>query len=127
MASLSVFFGLLALLLTAIGLHGILAYAVTRRTSEIGIRMALGAQRRSVVWLVVSETAGYVGAGIAVGVAAVLGLSKLAADLLYGIRPNDPGNLVLAVVALASVAIVAAAAPALRAARLDPTRALRED
>jgi putative ABC transport system permease protein len=127
MASLSVFFGLLALLLTAIGLHGILAYAVTRRTSEIGIRMALGAQRRSVVWLVVSETAGYVGAGIAVGVAAVLGLSKLAADLLYGIRPNDPGNLVLAVVALASVAIVAAAAPALRAARLDPTRALREE
>ncbi len=127
MASLSIFFGLLALLLTAIGLHGILAYSVTRRTSEIGIRMALGAQRKSVVWLVVSETAGFVAVGIIVGVAAVMGLSKLAIGLLYGIQPNDPGNLVLAVLAFVVVAIIASSIPAARAAKLDPTRALREE
>lgn len=125
MASLSIFFGFLALLLTAIGLHGILAYAVTRRTGEIGIRMALGADRRRVVWLIISETAGFVAGGIAIGAIAVLGLSKLAADLLYGVRPNDPGNLILAIGALIVVAIGAALAPALRAVKLDPTKALR--
>jgi predicted permease len=127
MASLSIFFGLVALLLTAIGLHGILAYAVTRRTGEIGIRMALGAQRRSVIWLIVSESVGFVAAGVAIGVVTALGLSRLAADLLYGIRPNDPGNLILAVVALLAVGTAAAAAPALRAVGLDPTQALREE
>ncbi len=127
MASLSIFFGLLALLLTAIGLHGILAYAVIRRTGEIGIRMALGAARRNVAWLIVSETAGFVAAGVAIGVVAVLGLSKLAANLLYGVRPNDPGNLVLALVALIAIAIGSALAPTLRAVRLDPTKALRQE
>ncbi len=127
MASLSIFFGFLALLLTAIGLHGILAYAVSRRTSEIGIRMALGAQAGNVVWLIVSDTVGFVLVGVLVGVGAVLALSKLAADLLYGIRPNDPGNLILAVISLLAVGAAAAAAPAIRAARLDPTQALREE
>jgi predicted permease len=127
MASLSIFFGLLALLLTAIGLHGILAYSVTRRTSEIGIRMALGAQLKGVVWLIVSETAGFVAVGIVVGVAAVLVLSKLAAGLLYGIQPNDPGNLFLAIASFVAVAISASWLPAARAAKLDPTRALREE
>jgi ABC-type antimicrobial peptide transport system permease subunit len=89
--------------------------------------MALGAQRANVVRLVLADTAGFVAIGLLLGVAAVLALSKLAADMLYGIRPNDPGNLVLSVAALLAVAAIAAATPALRAVRLDPTRALREE
>jgi predicted permease len=127
MACLSVFFGVLALLLSAIGLYGILAYAVARRTGEIGVRMALGAQRHSVVILVVREAIGQVAIGIAVGVIAVLATSRLVATLLYGIRPNDPGNLLLAIVAFLLVAAAAAYLPARRASRLDPLVALREE
>jgi ABC-type antimicrobial peptide transport system permease subunit len=127
MASLSVFFGVLALLLSAIGLYGILAYAVARRTGEIGVRMALGAQRRNVVSLVVREAIGQVTIGIAVGVIAVLATARLVASLLYGIRPNDPGNLLLAVAVFLLVAAAAAYLPARRASRLDPLLALREE
>jgi ABC-type antimicrobial peptide transport system permease subunit len=127
LASLSVFFGVLALLLTSVGLYGVLAYSVTRRTGEIGLRMALGAHRRNVVLLVVRGTLGHVVAGIAVGVMLVLLLSKLVAGLLYGIRPNDPGNLVLAVAVFLVVAAGAAYLPARRASRLDPMMALREE
>lgn len=127
LASLSVFFGVLALLLTSVGLYGVLAYSVTRRTGEIGIRMALGAQRRNVVLLVVRETFAHVVAGIAVGVMLVLLLSKLVAGLLYGIQPNDPGNLVLAVGVFLVVAAGAAYLPARRASGLDPMMALREE
>ncbi|HEX7361197.1 MAG TPA: ABC transporter permease [Bryobacteraceae bacterium] len=127
MASLSIFFGLLALLLTSVGLYGILAYAVTRRTGEIGIRMALGARGHEVVWIVLRETLGPVAVGIAVGTVAVLALSRLIAGLLYGIRPNDPGNLLLAVFALLFVGAAAAYIPARRASRIDPAVALREE
>jgi predicted permease len=127
MASLSIFFGVLALLLTSVGLYGILAYAVKRRTSEIGIRMALGARGHEVVWLVLRETIAHVAAGVALGVAAVLALSRLIASLLYGIRPSDPGNLLLAVFALLFVGAAAAYMPARRASRIDPAVALREE
>jgi predicted permease len=127
MASLSVFFGLVALLLTAIGLYGILAYAVTRRTGEIGVRMALGAQRHDVISLVLRETLSHVFVGVAVGIAAVLGTSRLTGSLLYGVRPNDPLTMLLAVFMLMAVAAAASYLPARRASRLDPMMALRDE
>ena len=127
MASLSIFFGVLALLLTSIGLYGILAYMVTRRAGEIGIRMALGARGHNVVWLVLKEVMGYVAMGVSVGVIAVLAMSRLVASFLYGIQPNDPGNLLAAVAALTLVAAAAGFMPAWRASRLDPTISLRQE
>jgi predicted permease len=127
MASLSIFFGTLALLLTSIGLYGILAYTVTRRTGEIGIRMALGAHRSNVVWLVLRGAITYVLAGIVIGTIAVLGASRVVAGLLYGIRPNDAGNLVAAIVALLLVTTLAALFPSLRASRVDPATSLRHE
>jgi predicted permease len=126
-AYLSVFIAVLALLLTAVGLYGILAYSVARRTSEIGIRMALGAQRASVVWLVIRGAMAHTVTGAIAGIAAVLATSKAIASLLYEVRPNDPATLALAVTALALVCAAAAWLPARRASRLDPMDALREE
>jgi predicted permease len=126
-AYLSVFIGVLALLLTSVGLYGILAYFVARRTGEIGIRMALGAQRPSVVWLVVRQAMGHTIGGVAVGVLVVLAASRLVRSLLYDVRPNDPLTIAAAVVLLMLVCLVAASLPARRASRLDPMQALREE
>ncbi|HLJ45086.1 MAG TPA: ABC transporter permease [Bryobacteraceae bacterium] len=126
-AYLSVYFAGLALLLTAVGLYGILAYSVARRISEIGIRMALGAQRSNVIWLVVREAMGHTAFGAAVGTAAVFVSAKLIASLLYGVRPHDPVAMLLAIAALAAVCAVAAWVPARRASRLEPMVALREE
>ena len=126
-AYLSVFFASLALLLTAIGLYGILAYSVTRRTSEIGIRMALGAQRGNVIWLVIREAMAHASAGAIVGIAAVVASAKLIASLLYGVQPHDPWTMVIAILVLALVCAIAAWVPARRASRLDPMVALREE
>jgi predicted permease len=127
MASLSIFFGILGLLLTSIGLYGILAYTVTRRTGEIGIRMALGAGRGQVVWLVLRDILNYVLAGIAVGVVAVLAGARVVSSLLYGMQPNDPGNLVTAITILLFVTVLAAFLPSVRASRVDPAIALRQE
>ncbi len=127
MGSLSIFFGVLALLLACIGLYGILAYSVARRTGEIGVRLALGASRADVIWLVVREEVGLVLAGSSLGVAATLATSHFVAGFLYGVKPNDPRVIGAAVGALLIVSLAAAWFPALRAARLDPTAALRED
>lgn len=127
MASLSMFFGTLALLLTSIGLYGVLAYTVTRRTGEIGIRMALGARRTQVIWLVLRGATSYVAGGVVIGAIAVLAASHVVASLLYGIRPNDPGNLAAAVLALLFVAVLAALFPSLRATRVDPAVSLRQE
>jgi ABC-type antimicrobial peptide transport system permease subunit len=126
-ALLSSVFGLLALLLAMIGLYGITTYAVARRRSEIGIRMALGAQRRSVVWLMLRDIAVLALAGILVGTAASLAAGQLVTKLLYGIRPNEPAQLAGAAALLAAAIAIAAYVPARRAARLDPVAALREE
>jgi predicted permease len=126
-AYLSMFFATLALLLTAVGLYGILAYTVARRTSEIGIRMALGAPRVSVIWLVIREALGSTAVGAGVGMAVVAAASKLIASLLYGVHPHDPATMILAVAVLGLVCLIAAWIPARRACRLDPMAALREE
>jgi predicted permease len=119
------FFGALAVLLASIGIYGIMAYAVAGRTSEIGIRMALGAGRNDVLWLALRESLLLVVIGVAIGLPAVIGAGKLIASLLFGLTPADPAALALATVLMFVVAAVAGYVPALRAARTDPMVALR--
>ncbi len=125
-ATLSSVFGALATLLALIGVYGVMAYMVARRSREIGIRMALGAGAGNVLWLVMREVLAVVAAGIAVAVPAALALSRLVESQLYGIQPNDPASLALATFLLAAVASLAGFIPARRAAASDPVRALRE-
>ena len=124
-ASLSALFGALATLLAVIGLYGVMAYTVEQRTREIGIRVALGAQRGNVVWLVMREVVVMVAVGFGIGLPAAWFSSKLVAALLYGIPPNDPLSIGAAVMVLGAIAMVAGYVPAVRASRLDPLRALR--
>jgi putative ABC transport system permease protein len=125
-AMLAGFFGVLALLLAGLGLYGVTAYSVSRRRSEIGIRLALGATPSDVVRLVVSRVALLVGVGAVAGIAASLWLSRFVAPLLYELEPRDPATLFGAVVVLVAVGMVAGALPASRAARIDPAVVLRE-
>jgi predicted permease len=124
-ASLSSAFGILATLLASIGLYGVMAYTVARRTREIGIRMALGAATGSVVWLVMKEVLMLVGIGIVLGLGASWGLTRYVQKQLYGIQPNDLITIVLATIGIACVALAAGYVPARRATRVDPIRALR--
>ena len=127
MATLSGFFGFLAIVLATIGLYGVISYTVARRTNEIGIRMALGAQRRDVVGMILREAGAMLLTGLAVGAVLTLIVARAAASMLYGLKPHDPVTLTLAVVALTIVAAVASFLPAHRAAGLDPMAALREE
>lgn len=127
MATLSGFFGGLAALLATIGLYGVISYMVARRRHEIGIRMALGADRGVVLRLIMSEAAILVGAGIGVGVVLALAAARAAGTLLFGLQPGDPSTLILSIAALASIAAIASYLPARRAAGVDPTVALRGD
>jgi hypothetical protein len=128
-ALLSSVFAALACLLAAIGLYGVFAYSVSRRTNEFGIRMALGAQRRDIRTLVLRQTLGVTLAGVAIGIAVALGLARTLAatiaGMLYGIQPTDIGLFVGATVSLIAVALVAALSPARRATHVDPLVALR--
>ncbi len=126
-ALLSAFFGGLALLLAMIGLYGVTAYTVVRRQSEIGIRMALGAQRGAVIWLVLRDVAIMLAIGLAVGLALSLAAGRLVTSLLYGLAPTDPWTLASAAAVLALATAIAGYLPARRAARLDPTAALRDE
>ena len=125
MATLSGFFGLLALLLACIGLYGILSYGVASRINEIGIRMALGAGRRDVFWLILREAFLLVIAGVAVGLAMIFAVTRLASTLLFGLTPTDPVSLLLAALLMLAVAMVAGYLPSRRATRVDPLVALR--
>jgi len=125
LASLSTVFGSLATLLAALGLYGVMAYMVARRTREIGIRMALGAGRGSVVWLVMREALLLVTVGIALGTPAALGLSRLVRTQLFGIQPADPATIALGVTGIAIMAALSGYLPARRATGIDPMRALR--
>jgi ABC-type antimicrobial peptide transport system permease subunit len=124
-ARLSAFFGLLALLLACIGLYGLLSYEVARRTREIGIRMALGAQMGDVLQLVVKQGIALAVVGAAVGVAVALGVTRYLTSMLYDVRANDPVTIVAVSVLLALVALAACYIPARRATRVDPIIALR--
>ena len=126
-AFLSGFFGLLALGLASVGLYGVMAYAVTQRTREVGIRLALGARRGEVVGLIVRESLKPVLAGMAIGLAAALAVTRLVAGLLYGVAPRDPLSIILAAAAMLTVALLAAALPARRASRVEPMTALRHE
>ena len=124
LATLSAGFGALATLLAAIGLYGVMAYLVARRTREIGIRMALGASGGSVAWMVMREVLALAGVGVACGLLVALWATRLVAAQLFGVEPADPATLMLAAAGIAVVAIVSGYLPARRATAIDPMRAL---
>ena len=127
MATLSGFFGFLAALLASIGLYGVMAYIVARRRGEIGIRMALGADRSNVLSLIGTECGKLLMAGLALGIVFALAASQAIAKLLYGLSPKDPLTIGMSALLLALVALPASLIPAIRASRLDPLEALREE
>jgi len=126
-AELSGFFGVLALLLAATGLYGVMAYAMSRRASEIGLRMTLGADRRDVIRMVLRETLLLVAAGVAVGLPVALAAGRLVAATLAQLSASDPATLAGATLVLLLVALAAGWAPAYRASRIDPLSALRQE
>jgi len=127
LAKLASFFGALALLLASVGLYGVMAYSVARRTNEIGIRMALGAQPSAVLGMVLRESVLVVGLGLMAGIPAALACGRYVSSQLFGLAPNDPATIASASAVLLAVALVASFLPARRAAMLDPLAALREE
>ena len=126
-AHLTALFGVLGLVLAAVGLHGVLAYTVERRTGEIGVRMALGADRERVIAMVLGGALWQVGAGLALGVPAAIGAARLMTAQLFGVKTGDPVMLVLAILLLGLAALVASVIPAWRAAAVQPMVALRTE
>jgi predicted permease len=124
-ARLSIFFGGLAVLLVATGLYGTLAYGVSRRTPELGIRMAVGAQRRELLWMILQEGLAICAIGIAIGLPLAIACSRGLASLLYGLAPYDPLTISLATFGIVFVGLAAGFLPASRAASIDPLVALR--
>jgi len=127
MATLSGGFGFLAGLLATLGLYGVIAYLVARRRNEIGVRIALGADRARVIRLVLSEAILLLSVGLVTGVVLALWAGRAAATLLFGLQPHDVVSLVAASVLLATITLVASYVPARRAAALDPMAALRDE
>ncbi len=125
MATLTGFFGALAGLLAVIGLYGVISYMVAQRRNEIGVRMAMGAQKSDVLAMVLRDAAGMLAAGLLIGTVLAVVAARAAASMLYGLKPRDPVTYVACVVGLAIVAVCASWVPARRAAGLDPWKALR--
>jgi putative ABC transport system permease protein len=117
--------GILAVVMTAIGLFGVIAYVVSQRTHEIGVRMALGARRSDVLKMVMGQGMRLTGIGLAIGLAAALGATRLLSPLLYGIGANDPTTMTAVALGVAAIALSACYLPARRAMRVDPSVALR--
>jgi ABC-type antimicrobial peptide transport system permease subunit len=126
-ARLCTAFALLALAIACVGLYGTMSYGIARRTSEIGIRMALGAQRAAVLWMVLREALTLAAIGLAISVAAALATSKLVESFLYGMKRNDPLALATAVLTMAGATLLAGYVPARSASRIDPMAALRHE
>ena len=127
MATLSGFFGLLAALLATVGLYGVISYMVVRRTNEIGIRMALGADRSGILTMILREAGVLLGIGMTVGIVLSIAGARTAKTLLYGLKSYDPVTMLAAIGLLTLVAVAASSLPAQRAAKLDPMVALREE
>jgi ABC-type antimicrobial peptide transport system permease subunit len=127
LAWLAGFFGVVALLLTAIGLYGVLSYSVVQRTKEIGIRMALGARPSLVIRSLISQIAFEVAFGVVAGLAGGFGLGRYVTSLLYEVKPGNSATIVLPLLGLMLGCLFAALPPALRAVRLDPVVALRQE
>ena len=126
-ARLAGFFGLLAVALVAAGLYGTLAYRVSKRTAEIGIRMAMGARRGQVVWMILKDSLVLTAIGVAAGVPLAMVMGRALASSLYGVTPLDGASYLLAVMGVATVALAASALPARRAASVEPLTALRTE
>jgi ABC-type antimicrobial peptide transport system permease subunit len=126
-AQLSAFFGLLAIFLSCLGVYGVMSYVVTRRTSEIGIRLALGAGRSDVLWMILREILILAGGGIGFAVPVGLARDRLISNMLFGLKPTDPFTLVGATIILLTVAAIAGYVPARRASLVDPMVALPYD
>ena len=126
-ASLTAGFGILALTLATIGIYGVMAYTVARRTNEIGIRLALGAQARQILTMVLRETSWLAVIGVAVGLGAALILTRFLASMLFGLKPNDPASMVGSAALLFAVALLAGFVPARRASKVQPMQALRHE
>jgi predicted permease len=124
-AQLSTFFGILGAVLACIGIYGVMTYGITRRTNEFGIRMALGAARRNVLWVVLRETLVLAIAGVAIGVTLSLASGRLVESLLFGVKSYNPPVMILSILALMAVALLAGYLPARRATKIDPSTALR--
>jgi ABC-type antimicrobial peptide transport system permease subunit len=125
LATLSGSFSTLALLLSLVGLFGVMSFVVTQRTREIGIRLALGAQRSSAIWLVLEDALAMIVTGVVIGLALVWAVGRLVKSQLYAVSPSDPTAIGFAVLILAFATIAAAWIPAQRASGVDPTEALR--
>jgi ABC-type antimicrobial peptide transport system permease subunit len=124
---LAVIFALLAVVLAMVGIYGVMSYVVTQRTSELGLRMALGAARGDVIGLVLWRAAAMAGAGLAMGAVLSLAVSQLFGGLLFGLKATDPETYALVLLSVASIAMLAAVGPAWRASRIDPMVALRQE
>jgi ABC-type antimicrobial peptide transport system permease subunit len=125
-ATLGGFFGVVALLLAAVGIYGVMSQTVTRRTREIGIRMALGAEPGNVLWMMLRESLAMLGIGAAIGLPAALALTRYTESLLFGVKPQDPVTIAVAVLLLLVVTTLAGFLPAQRATRVQPMAALRQ-
>jgi ABC-type antimicrobial peptide transport system permease subunit len=126
-ARLTGFFGILAVFLASIGVYGMLSYSVARRTSELGIRLALGAQSQTLLWMILRESILLLVLGLALGIPVALGSTRILKSLLYQLSPLDPAAITVAIAAVAVMTVVAAWFPARRATKVDPLQALRTE